>query len=555
MIKSIRIHNYALIDRVEIDMEPGFAVITGETGAGKSILLGAIGLTVGSRADASVIMDKERKCVAEITYDVSGYPLQPWFEENDLDYAGEVVVRREIHADGRSRAFINDTPVNNKTLKDLGQFLVDIHSQHQSLLIGQPGYQMEVLDRFHGNRHLLETYRERYELYRRLTRERDDCKLEIEREAREEEFLQFQLNRLEAAGLRPGEQQELEAELSLLSHAESVKATLAGLAAVLTGSETPVVHSLRAARARLPAIEELLGEARDYSERLQSVILELQDIADEAGRRAGRIEYSPGRVQAIRERLDALYDLLHKHKVESVDELILLKESLAGRLRVAGERGERLEALATRVRQVEEELEALAGQLHAQRVESAAPLEEETRSLLVELGIKHASFSVVVEPVQVFTATGRDNVTFLFSANKSHAPGELARVASGGEISRLMLAMKYILSRAKLLPVIIFDEIDSGVSGEIAHRVAAILKRMSTRVQVICISHLPQVAAAGSVHFKVYKEEGERTLSRVKRLSDQERIVEIAGMMSGSSISEAAIENARHLLESHGRRE
>ena len=550
MIKSIHINNYALIDEVEIDMRPGFSVITGETGAGKSILLGAIGLTIGNRADAAMIMDKGRKCVTEITHDLADYHLEGWFEANDLDYAAEVVVRREIHADGRSRAFINDTPVNNKTLKELGELLVDIHSQHQSLLLGQPGYQVDVLDRFRGNRLLLEEYREHHESHRRLLRDLEECKRKIADEAREEEFMRFQFNRLDAARLRPGEQRELEEELSLLSHAETIKATLAGLVDLLTGEERAIVQALRAAGNRLDAIAGVLGEAREYGERLQSVVIELQDIADGADRRAEGIEYSPGRVQAIRERLDELYDLLHKYKVSEVDDLIGVRDGLADRLRQIESSEHRLEELSARVLQSARSLEEIAGRLHRERVAAAAPLEEETRALLVDLGMRHARFSVRVEPSRDFTDAGKDEVTFLFSANKNHEPGEISRVASGGEISRLMLSMKYILSRAKQLPAIIFDEIDTGVSGEIAHRVATMLRRMSARVQVICISHLPQVAAAADAHFEVYKEEGQRTLSRVRLLSSEERVIEIAAMISGSSISDAAIENARQLLES-----
>jgi DNA repair protein RecN (Recombination protein N) len=553
MIKSIRVQNYALIDRAEIDVPPGFSVITGETGAGKSILLGAIGLTVGNRADASMIADKERKCVAEITHDVSGYPLAAWFEEHDLDHGGEVVVRREIHADGRSRAFVNDTPVSGKTLKELGEYLVDIHSQHQSLLIGQPGYQLELLDRFGGHLSLLEEYRAAHGRYLRLTRERDDCRQRAVEAAREEEYIRFQLDRIEAARPRPGEQRELEEEIALLSRAGEIKGTLAALAEALDGTAEPLTGTLRLLRARLAAIEEVLPGAREHGERLQSVIIELQDIADEAGRRAETVEDSPARTRAARERLDELYDLLHKYKVADVDGLLREKEALAARLRDVEELDHRLEELSGLVRQLEEDLATLADRLHQARARAAVPLEEETRALLVELGIKHARFSVVVEPRPVFTATGRDAVTFLFSANKNHEPGELSRVASGGEVSRLMLAMKYILSRAKQLPAIIFDEIDAGVSGEIAHRVASLLKRVSSRVQVISITHLPQVAAAGNAHFKVYKEEGSRqaTLTRVKRLTPAERVVEIAAMTSGTTISDAAIENARQLLQDH----
>ena len=550
MIRHIHIVNYALIDKTDLELEKGFTIITGETGAGKSILLGAIGLTLGQRADASAIMDKDKKCIVEITYDVAGYHLRQWFEDNDLDYDDEVVVRRELNADGKSRSFINDTPVNNKVLKEFGSFLIDVHSQHQSLLIGQPEYQLEILDAFCGNQSLLKEYRMKYASRQSLLSELEQVKRQAREAEQEEDYLKFQFNQLDEANLREGEQQELEDELAVLNHAETIKSVFSEATYALTESDAPVIQTLKGIRNRIAALDEVVKEATDYGQRLHSVIVELEDIADEAERVAERVEYNPGRVDVINDRLGVMYDLLHKHKVERAEDLIALKDTLRERLKGIQSFSTRVEELDTRIAALEAEMEVLARKIHAARVDSEGKLREEMQGLLVGLGIKHASFKVGIVPVEHFTPTGKDEVTFLFSANKNQEPGELSKVASGGEISRLMLSLKYILSRTKQLPVIIFDEIDTGVSGEIAHRMAAMMKEMAARMQVISISHLPQIAAAGDSHFKVYKEDDHAgTISRIRRLTEEERVTEIAGMISGSVVSEAALENARLLRE------
>lgn len=549
MIKNIHIGNYALIDKTNIELEKGFTIITGETGAGKSILLGAIGLTLGQRADVAAIMDKNRKCVVEITYDVVGYDLQQWFADNDLDYDDEVVVRRELTADGKSRAFINDTPVNNKLLKEFGSFLIDVHSQHQSLLIGQPEYQLEILDAFCGNQALLKDYRVKYTHRQGLLSELTSLKQQAKEAEQEEDYLKFQFNQLDEARLREGEQQELEEELAVLNNAENIKSAFSESTYVLTESDNPVIQALKGVKNRMVTLEGIVKEAADYEQRLSSVILELEDIADESERMAERVEYNPARVDVINERLNVMYDLLHKHRLEKVEELIALKEELGKKLKGIQSFAEQIEILEKQIKSVETEMDSLAGKLHKARVASEEKLREEMRGLLVSMGIKHAVFKVMITPLDHFTTTGKDDVSFLFSANKNQEPGELVKVASGGEISRLMLSLKYILSRTKQLPVIIFDEIDTGVSGEIAHRMAEMMKEMARRMQVISISHLPQIAAVGDHHFKVYKEDDQvGTISRIRRLTDEERVAEIAGMISGSVVSDAALENARLLL-------
>lgn len=548
MIENISIHNYALIDKTEITLEKGFSVITGETGAGKSILLGAIGLTLGQRADSSAIMDKSKKCVVEIEYNVKGYHLQDWFIENDLDYEESVVVRREVTAEGKSRCFINDTPVSNKLLKDFGSFMVDIHSQHQSLLLGQPEYQTEILDAFCGNGKLLNEYREVYTVHRRGVAELKEMKSRAADAEKESDFLKFQFSQLESARLQEGEKEELEEELDLLTNAENIKSALSGMSWNLRDTDHSVIEVLKNSRNALSGIESSMREAVEYRKRLDSVIIELNDLADEAERKAESVEFNAGRIEAINLRLNVIYDLLYKYKVESVAELIVLRDSLRDKLKRFEGGSEDIAELEKKLQKEEQQMKKLAGEIHRMRADAQGKLCEEMKSLLVGLGIRHAEFVVQLSPLDHFTPTGCDEVKFLFSANKNQQPGEIARVASGGEISRVMLALKYVLSGSKQLPVIVFDEIDTGLSGEVAHRMAQMMQEMAGRMQVISISHLPQIAAAGNCHFKVYKEDSpDATISRIRKLSADERVREIAGMMSGKEISAAALEAAASL--------
>ena len=550
MIERINISNYALIDQTEIVLEKGFSVITGETGAGKSILLGAVGLTLGQRADVSVIRDKSRKCVVEIEYEISGYHLQEWFKEQDLDYAEHVVVRREVTAEGKSRCFINDTPVNNKALKDFGNFMVDIHSQHQSLLVGKPEYQIEILDAFCGNAGLLATYGELYQKHRKWSAELQELKSRAADAEKEGDYLRFQFNQLDKAHLKNGEKEELEQELSLLTNAESIKSALSNVTWNLRDTEHSVTEVLKGVRNALSGVEHSLHEAEEYRQRLDSVLIELNDLADEAERRAERVEYNASRIEEINGRLNVIYDLLFKYKAESVAELIALRERLAKQLGGIDGGSEEIERLEKQVEQVTEQMKSLAAEMHRIREAASGSLCEEMKRLLTELGIRHAEFIVDLSPVDHFTPQGCDDVRFLFSANKNQEPGEISKVASGGEISRVMLALKYVLSKNKQLPVIIFDEIDTGLSGEVAHRMAKMMQEMALRMQVLSISHLPQIAAAGNCHFKVYKEDNtEATISRIRKLQPEERVREIAGMISGEEITPAALEAAESLLE------
>ena len=550
MIESISINNYALIDKTEIDLEKGFSIITGETGAGKSILLGAIGLTLGQRADSSAIMDKSKKCVVEIVYNVSEYNLQHWFEENDLDYSDNVVVRREVTAEGKSRCFINDTPVNNRLLKEFGRYMVDIHSQHQSLLLGQPEYQTDILDSFCGNGELLSEYRELYHQYRKWSLELNNLKDKAADAEKEGDYLRFQFSQLENAQLKMGEKEELEQELDMLNHAESIKSSLGGMTWNLRDDEHSVVSVLKGIGHSLEGIESALHEAKEYRERIESVIIELNDLADEAERRGEGIEYDGGRIEMINQRLNVIYDLLYKYKAEDVSDLLELYSSLERQLNGIEGCGEEIVLLEKKLKQTEQQMKALAMKIHDSRQDAQTLLCDEMKRLLVGLGIKHAEFVVDLVLLDYFTPTGFDDVRFLFSDHKNQQPGEIAKVASGGEISRVMLALKYVLSESKQLPVIVFDEIDTGLSGEVAHRMAQMMKEMATRMQVVSISHLPQIAAAGNCHFKVYKEDNQDfTISHIRKLSYDERVKEIAGMMSGEEISSAALEAAQNLLK------
>lgn len=553
MIESIGVRNYALIDKTDIGLEKGFTVITGETGAGKSILLGAIGLTLGQRADVSALLDKSRKCIVEITYNVGGYALKGWFEENELDYSEEVIVRREISADGKSRCFINDTPVSNKLLKELGSYLIDIHSQHQSLLLGQPEYQINMLDAFCGSGELLAVYQEKFNRRKQCLAALNELRESARNADKEKDYLSFQLAQLEEAQLKKGEQEELEEELAVLSHAETIKSVLSRLVFDLRDADQAVVTILKNSRNAVVSLKDMVKEASEYESRLESVVLELKDLAEEAEHKAEDVEYNPRRIEAINERLNVFYDLIFKYKTENVAGLLALKEEIARKLEGIQGYSEKIEELEKELGGLEKEMEELAGKIHELRVQSREPLCDYMKSLLMDLGIRHPEFVVSIEPAGDYTFTGRDEVKFLFAANKNQQPGEIAKVASGGEISRVMLSLKYILSKAKRLPVIVFDEIDTGLSGEVAHRMAQMMQEMATRMQVISISHLPQIASAGSCHLKVYKEDNsEHTVSRIKKLDAGERIREVAGMISGSEITAAALEAARNLLGQRG---
>ncbi|MDR0982346.1 MAG: DNA repair protein RecN [Culturomica sp.] len=552
MIRSINISNYALIERTEMLPSEGFNVITGETGAGKSILLGAIGLTLGQRADVSVLKDNTKKCVVEVYYNVEDYGMTGWFEENGLDYDGNAIVRREISVDGKSRAFINDTPVNIKLLKDFGNAVIDIHSQHQSLLLGRPEYQIELLDAFAGNTNLVAVFREKYEMWRRKKSELEVLKKKSEEIDKEKDYLNFRLAQLDSAALKEGEKEKLEEELNFLSNTETIMATFNKTVFKLRDEEGAVIDTLKGLRNALGDLKNVVKEANDYESRLESIIIDLKDISNEAEYKADALEYNPRRIEEINGRLNVIYELLYKFKKEEVEELLEIRQNLSDKLYGIQNADEKLIELGEEILNLEKEMDKDAKMMHEKRESSCEGLREIMKKLLVELGIKHAEFVVDLHETDKFNfnENGTDEVKFMFAANKNQPLGDLSKVASGGEISRVMLALKYMLSRSKHLPVIIFDEIDTGLSGEVAHKMAKMMREMADNMQVISITHLPQIASLGDTHFKVYKEDiGDQTISIIKKLTHAERVDEIAAMISGDKISKSAIETAENLLK------
>lgn len=551
MLKQISIRNYALIERVEIDFSSGFSVITGETGHGKSVFLGAVSMLLGQRSDVKSIRDGADKCVIEGCFDISGFGLKPFFDENDMEYDDECIVRRELSANGRSRAFVNDTPVGVTQLKELGAKLIDIHSQHQNLLIADKNYQLAVLDILSGDKVLLEEYGAEYSAYISLCREIEEMKNELDKSRRDEEWLRFQMNELESASLKEGELEELEQEVQELSHAEDIQAALYGACNSIDGDERgSLLTALRDASSALARIASHYGAAGELSERLESNYIELKDCCSEMIQRAERVQFAPDRLEFVERRIALIYDLQKKHRVSSVGELMALYEDIATRL-------DRISCGDDDIKEAERKLSALrvrmgtmADELTGKRKHSAERLKKDITAILVNLGMPVIRFEVDFRKTSDFTPMGVDNVVFLFSANSSSMPQPLSDVASGGEMSRVMLALKSLIASETNQPTLIFDEVDTGVSGVVAERMGRLMQQMGgTNRQVLSITHLPQVAALGASHYKVYKEETEKgTVTNIIKLGQQERVREIAQMMSGEMLTDAALENAATLL-------
>lgn len=550
MLKHITIRNFALIEHVEIELSAGFSVITGETGHGKSVFLGAVAMLIGQRSDVKAIREGADRCVIEGLFDLEGFGLEPLFEENDIDYDRECIIRRELAASGRSRAFINDTPVNVSLLKEIGARLIDIHSQHQNLLLGDRNYQLGVLDVLAGNRVLLGGYKERYDKYLSLQRELAERRKALEAAKRDEEWLRFQLDELEAASLKSGELQELEQELQELSHAEDIQAALYGAYNAIDGDERSMLQALREASSALSRVAAHYGAAQELADRLESNYIELKDCCDEMQQRAGRVQFAPARLEFVENRVAQIYSLMKKHRVESAEDLIALAAEYSAKLDSIAFGDDDIRELEKRIKSASEELLLVAAELTAKRKESAAELQENIIAILVNLGMPMIRFEVEFRPVDGFTPSGCDDVVFLFSANSSSAPQPLCDVASGGEMARVMLALKSLIASSTKQPTLIFDEVDTGVSGILAERMGRIMQQMACGFcQVLSITHLPQVAALGSNHYKVYKEETAKgTVTNIIRLEQEDRVREIAQMMSGEVLSEAALDNARGLL-------
>jgi DNA repair protein RecN (Recombination protein N) len=549
MLISLQIRNYALIRKLEIEFNSGFSIITGETGAGKSILLGALSLLLGKRADSTVLKDQDKKCYVEGMFDVSKYGYQTFFSENDLDYDDNLVIRREILPGGKSRAFINDSPVNLNILRDLGLQLVDIHSQHENLNLGDHAFQLTVLDTAASNLELLDSYRDRFNAWAELKRDFEELQEKAKKSQSDLDYINFQYKQLEEARLEPEEQENLEKELKMLDHAEDIKRNLNQAFYLLDEKENSALRILQQVFQAFNSISEVYPSSGELAQRISSVLIELQDIASESERTSEDVEIDPGRQQHVRERLDLIFSLLQKHSSRDIEGLITLRDELEGKIKDISSYDEQIAELRNQIADLEEELEKLSAELSENRHNYISGMEEEVGGLLRSLGIPNAVFMVKLSGLDNFNSTGKDQVEFLFSANKQVKPREISKVASGGELSRLMLSIKSLLTDSLELPTIIFDEVDSGVSGDIAEKVATIMRSMSKGKQVINITHLPQVASKGHFHYLVYKydKEGD-TRTDIKLLGDEERVIEVAKMLSGEELTDAAISNARELL-------
>ena len=550
MLKQLYIKNFTLIDELNIQMHPGFSVITGETGAGKSIILGAIGLLLGNRADSKSIKAGRDRCVIEAHFDLSKYDMQQFFTDNDIDEdLSDTIIRRELTAAGKSRAFINDTPVSLTKMRELGEQLVDIHSQHQNLLLQKEDFQLNVVDIIAQDEKQRKNYETAYNQYKQANQKLNALKAEIEKNRENEDFLRFQFKELDEAQLQNGEQEELEQEYEMLSHSEDIKTALYQADNHLSGDDGNIIERLKQASEQLANIKDVYPEVTELLERIDSSYIELKDIAQEVNGLTDHVEFDPARLETINERLDKLNSLQQKFHVRDLGELIETYHQLEEQLSHIDHSDEDVEALEQEVAQLLEKAQKLAKELTAIRTKAAKKVEEEMKQRLIPLGIPNVRFSISLTE-KPLCHDGGDKVSFLFSANKSTPLQPVTQVASGGEIARVMLSLKAMISGAVKLPTIIFDEIDTGVSGKIAEKMAQIMVEMGNHErQVLSITHLPQIAAMGSHHYKVSKEEtDEGTISRMTELSQQERVQEIAQMLSGSDVSEAALANAKELL-------
>lgn len=550
MLKQLYIKNFTLIDELNIQMHPGFSVITGETGAGKSIILGAIGLLLGNRADSKSIKAGRDRCVIEAHFDLSKYDMQQFFTDNDIDEdLSDTIIRRELTAAGKSRAFINDTPVSLTKMRELGEQLVDIHSQHQNLLLQKEDFQLNVVDIIAQDEKQRKNYEAAYNQYKQANQKLNALKAEIEKNRENEDFLRFQFKELDEAQLQNGEQEELEQEYEMLSHSEDIKTALYQADNHLSGDDGNIIERLKQTLEQLANIKDVYPEVTELLERIDSSYIELKDIAQEVNGLTDHVEFDPARLETINERLDKLNSLQQKFHVRDLGELIETYHQLKEQLSHIDHSDEDVEALEQEVTQLLEKAQKQAKELTAIRTKAAKKVEEEMKQRLIPLGIPNVRFSISLTE-KPLSHDGGDKVSFLFSANKSTPLQPVTQVASGGEIARVMLSLKAMISGAVKLPTIIFDEIDTGVSGKIAEKMAQIMVEMGNHErQVLSITHLPQIAAMGSHHYKVSKEETDNgTISRMTELSQQERVQEIAQMLSGSDVSEAALANAKELL-------
>ena len=550
MLRSLYIQNYALIEKLDISFGAGFSVITGETGAGKSIILGAIGLLLGQRAEVKAIRQGASKCVIEARFDISAYGMEPFFEDNELEYEEECILRREVYASGKSRAFINDTPASLVQMKELGEQLIDVHSQHQNLLLNKEGFQLNVLDILSHNDEQLSAYQSLYREWKQAQQELADLIARAEQNKADEDYIRFQLEQLEEANLSVGEQEELEQETDMLSHAEEIKAGLFRVGQLLTSDEGGLLAGLKESLNTMLGLQKVYSPATELAERLESTYIELKDVSQEVSSQEEDVEFNPERLEEVNDRLNLIYTLQQKHRATTVEELLTLAEEYAAKLAAITSYDERIGELTTLCDTLYNKVRKQAAVLTKARTGAAREVEKQMASRLVPLGMPNVRFQVEMGIRKEPGVHGEDTVNFLFSANKNGSLQNISSVASGGEIARVMLSIKAMIAGAVKLPTIVFDEIDTGVSGEIADRMADIMQEMGEQDrQVISITHLPQIAARGCAHYKVYKQDNEtETNSHIRRLADEERVEEIAHMLSGATLTEAALNNAKALL-------
>jgi DNA repair protein RecN (Recombination protein N) len=549
MLAKLTVHNYALIKELDLNLENGLTIITGETGAGKSILLGALSLILGARADTSVLLDKKVKCVVEGAFKIDEYDLTDFFVTNDLDFETVVILRREITPAGKSRGFINDTPVTVNLMKELGDRLIDIHSQHQMLMLNDNSFQLNIIDSFAGTSLPRNDYKAAFAIFKKLQKEYNELKEKSEKNKADLEYYQFQLDQIEEAKLEKDEQDDLEKEQELLAHAGEIRQALAYSSQLLSLDDKSVIPLLNEVRTTLGKISAFLPEEKNIVNRLNSVYIELDDLTNEIDKLAQQIEADPGRLDKVNNRLDHIYLLIQKHRVKNLDELLVKKEEIIGIIRSIVTSDDRLAELEYLLKTHTEILTNLSEAISKKRKTILPETEKKITESLKQLGMPNAKFRISLTRTKDFTSSGIDNADFLFSANKQIEPENITKVASGGELSRVMLSLKSMLTKNNNLPTIIFDEIDSGVSGEVADKVGQILSDMGRYMQVVNITHLPQVASRGTQHYHVYKEETEdSTITRIRLLSDDERVIEVARLLSGSEITETAIKNASELI-------
>lgn len=551
MLRSLYIQNYALIEKLDIGFDSGFSVITGETGAGKSIILGAIGLLLGQRADVKSIRKGASKCIIEARFDVSAYGMQPFFEANELEYEDECILRRELYASGKSRAFINDTPASLVQMKELGELLIDVHSQHQNLLLNKEGFQLNVLDLLSHDDAELAAYQKLYNDWRQARQDLEALVARAEQSRADEDYIRFQLEQLEEANLTDGEQEELEQEAEMLTHAEDIKAGLYRAGQALNADEGSVLEALKDCQNTMMGLRSVFAPAGELADRLDSVYIELKDISQELADKEEEVEFNPARLDEVNARLNLIYSLQQKHRVDTVKALLSLQENYALQLSAITSSDEDIARLEAQVKELFSQVTAQAQVLTEARTRAAREVERQMAARLVPFGMPNVRFQVEMGVRKEPGVHGADTVNFLFSANKNGVLQNISSVASGGEIARVMLSVKAMIAGAVKLPTIVFDEIDTGVSGEIADRMADIMQEMGDNDrQVISITHLPQIAARGRAHYKVYKEDNEvETNSHIRRLTDDERVEELAHMLSGATLTEAALNNARALLK------